>query len=632
VVPALATAAGATQQPGRGPEESLLAFLAPRDLLLVVDNCEHLLDETARVVDAVLRRCPRVRVLATSRIPLAVAGECLLPTAPLPVPDCVRLFLDRARAVRPDFEPDADALRQVTAICRALDGLPLAVELAAARIRALNPADLAARMGDRLALLTGPRSAPVARHRTLRSVLDWSYALLNPAEQRLLARLSVFAGGWTPAAAERVCAGDGVLDGLSALVDASLIGVGPARGETRYTMLETVREYGGALLTERGEAPKLRRAHAEYYTDLAERAGHELGGPDEGRWTAVLDADYGNLRAAHRFATGGGDAGLALRLSAGLYYYVLYQFRDEVVSWGETALALPGAASHPAHPVVCGAVGEGLTLRGELDRARSLAERALGAIDDPDDRRRLPMGKVLTAVALYEGRLDDCFALAGESLRLARRYGDAVRATEALLFRGLARTYAGDPAAGLAIAAENLAAATATGNPSLTAWAFYNQAEALAAADPAAARDRYERAVALAASVRDAFAATVAEVGLAALLARTGETGAALRAFRRVVTAWHGMQVWHHQWTTLRNLGQVLADAGAHADAATLLAAVAAGGPPAFGSDATRAAEAAVRLRDALGPAYDAATARGAALDPDRTVAFALAAAERAGA
>ncbi|WP_203781917.1 BTAD domain-containing putative transcriptional regulator [Paractinoplanes rishiriensis] len=618
VLPALATATGAIQQPGRGLEDSLLAYLGSRELLLVVDNCEHLLDEAARLVDAVLRRCPRVTVLATSRTPLGVPGECLHPTKPLPTPDAVRLFLARASAVRPDFRPDDETLHQVTDMCRSLDGLPLAIELAAARIRSLNPADLAARMDDRFAVLTAPRSAPVARHRTLRSVLDWSFALLSPADQDLLARLSVFAGSWTPAAAERVCGGD--LDGLSALVDSSLIGIGPAAGETRYTMLETLREYGGALLAERGEQDALRHAHAEYYTGLALRAHSELGGPGQGRWTRLLDAEYGNLRAAHRWAVGRADADLALRLSAGLYYYVLYQFRDEVVSWGETALSLPGAAGHPAYPAVCGTVGEGRTLRGDLAGARDLADRALAGLGDPDDERRLPLQKVLTAVALYEGRLDDCYDLAGVSLRLARAHQDRVRVSEAFLYRGLARTYAGDPAAGLAIAADNLVAARETGNPSLTAWAVYGQAEALALIDPAAARPRYEEAVALATSVRDQFAATIAEVSLAALLARTGETAAALAAFRRTVAAWHAMQVWHHQWTTLRNLGYLLAETGARADAATLLAAVATAGPPAFGTDAARMAETAA----ALGPDFAAATARGAAMTPDQAVAFAL--------
>jgi ATP/maltotriose-dependent transcriptional regulator MalT len=324
------------------------------------------------------------------------------------------------------------------------------------------------------------------------------------------------------------------------------------------------------------------------------------------------------------------NADLALRLSAGLYRYVLYEFHDEVVSWGVTALELPGAESHPQFSAVCGAVGEGLTLRGELRRARALAERALAGFADPDDRLRIPVLKVLTSVALYEGRLDDCVAQAGEQLRLARRYDDAWCVAEALLFRGLARTYVGDAAGGLAIADENLDVAAAVGNPSLTAWARYNQAEALALSDPETARHRYEQAITLAESVNSTFAANIADVGLAALLARSGDTDNALRAFRRTVHRWHRMQVWHHQWTTLRNLVRLLVGVRAYVEAATLLGAVGAADTAAYGTDADGLREAADLLGQALGaPAFTAAAARGSAMNADAKVDFALATIDR---
>jgi predicted ATPase len=599
------------------------------------------LADAARLTEAIVRECPHVTVLATSRTALGMPGECLRPTAPLPVPEpgagtgaadlpAVRLFLDRARAVRPDLDLGEKNLAHIADVCRRLDGLPLSIELAAARIRSLNPADLAARIGDRFGLLTAPRSTMVARHRTLRAVVDWSYTLLSPAEQRLLARLSVFAGGFTLAAAERVCAADALVDPLAALVDSSLVAVGSTAGQVRYSMLETLRAYGSEQLQARGELATLRQAHAEYYAALAVQDERGLRGPDEGRWTTGLDAELDNLRAAHRWAVEQEDADLALRLSAGLYRYVLYQFRDEVVSWGETALELPGADTHPMFSAVCGAVGEGLTARGELSRANALAERALARVADPDDPRRIPALKVLTAVALYEGRLDDCFASAGEQLRLARRHDDTWRVADALLFRGLARTYAGDPVGGLAIAEENLAVATALGNPSLTAWALYNQAEALALGDPEAARQRYERAITLAESVNSTFTANIAAVGLAAQLARSGDSGEALRAFRRTVHRWHRMQVWHHQWTTLRNLVRLLVRIRVHEDAATLLGAVGAADTAAYGTDADGLAEAADLLEQALGPpAFGVAVARGSTMSADATVAFALATIDR---
>jgi predicted ATPase/DNA-binding SARP family transcriptional activator len=636
---AMATAVGATQQPGWSIEQSMLAFLATRRLLLVVDNCEHVLDDAARLAEAIVRDCPQVTVLATSRTALGVPGESVRPTAPLPVPGrgtggdsspAVQLFLDRARAVRPDLDLDETNLAHIADVCRGLDGLPLSIELAAARIRSLNPADLAERISDRFGLLTAPRSTMVARHRTLRAVVDWSYALLSPTEQRLLCRLSVFAGGFTLAAAEQVCAEDGLVDLLASLVDNSLVAVGSTARQVRYSMLETLRAYGSELLRARGELATLRRAHAEHYAAFAEQAARGQRGPDESRWTSALDADFDNLRAAHRWAVELGDADLALRLSDGLYYYVLGQFRDEVVSWGETALELPDAEAHERYSAVCGAVGEGLTLRGELHRARALAERALTGVTDPDDRRRIPVLKVLTAVALYEGRLDDCLDGAAEQLRLARQYDDAWQVAQALLYRGLARTYAGDPAGGLALADENLAAATALGNPSQTAWALYNQAEALSLSDPEAARRRYERAITLAESVNSTFAANNAEVGLAALLVRSGDSREALRAFRRTVHRWRRMQVWHHQWIALRNLVQLLVRIRAYQDAATLLGAVGAASTAAYGADADNLDQATDLLTHALGPpAFAVAAARGSAMNADTTVAFALAAIDR---
>ncbi|MEV4414799.1 BTAD domain-containing putative transcriptional regulator [Catellatospora sp. NPDC049609] len=637
---ALAAAVGARQQPGLGIDESVRAYLATRHLLLVVDNCEHVLADAARLIESVVRSCPRVTVLATSRTALGVPGERIHQVAPLPVPDgdpagaaaspAVRLFADRARAVRPGLDLTGDNLAHVAQVCRQLDGLPLGIELAAARIRSLNPADLAARLGDGLRLLTTARPTAVERHRTLRAVVDWSYALLSPAQQHLFDRLSVFAGGFTLDAAERVCGEADLLDPLAALVDGSLISAGPTAGQVRYSMLGLLRAYGRERLAERGELPQVHDAHAAYYAATAEDVGTRMRGPAEGQCVAVLDAELGNLRAAHRWAVDRRDTGVAMRISAGLYHYVVYRFHDEVVSWGETVLALPGADSHPLYPVVCGAVGEGLTLRGDQRRALAIAQHALDTAADPTGPLCLPVLKVLAAVALYEGRLDDCFRWAAEQSRVARLHGDAWRDGEGLLFQGLARTYAGDPAAGLAIAREQLRVTQAIGNPTLIAWARYNQAEALSGSDPDQARRLYEEAVALAGSVGGAFTETIAEVGLAALLTRCDEYAAALRAFRRCVDQWHRLQVWHHQWTTLRNLIRLLVRLGVHEEAATLLGALGAADTAAYGADADGMLAAERTLTAALGTArYPAATGAGAAMDPDAAVGFALSTIDR---
>ncbi|WP_198654095.1 MULTISPECIES: AfsR/SARP family transcriptional regulator [Nocardia] len=665
---AVATASGARRQPGADATESLIAFLASREILLVVDNCEHVLADAAELVTRILRRCPAVTVLATSRAALGVPGEHLHPTAPLPVPDgtgdaaaspAVRLFTARARAVRPDLELDAANLAHIAEVCRRVDGLPLALELAAARLRSLNPADLAARLvappdhaprpvvpteqsASRIGhavgpptavdaarpvspadLLTGPRTAE-PRHSILRAVIDWSYALLSPAEQRLFARLSVFAGGFGLAAAEQVCGEPALLDVLTALVDNSLVTVGTAAGTVRYSMLETLRDYGRDRSARRGEADTLRDAHAAWCAALAEEAGRGLRGPEEARWITTVAADLDNLRAAHRHAVRRGDTDLTLRLSAGLALSVLYRFPDEVVAWSETALTLPDAAAHPRYASVCGAVAEALTFRGEHERALRICEPALDALPDPHDARRMPLLKVAAAVALYRGQWAECATATTALLALARAHGDGWYVSEALLFAGLARTYSGDPAGGRTSAAENLTVARAAGNPSQIAWALYSEAEALAGDTPDRARDRYREAITQAAPVASIFVTNVAHVGLAALHTRAGAIPSALAEFRAAVRGWRRMQVWHHQWTTLRNLLLLLA--GIDAEAATILSGAlnthAANG---FGADAAAEAETVDILRADLGEArYAIARTHGATLSPEATVTFAL--------
>ncbi|MFC8529690.1 BTAD domain-containing putative transcriptional regulator [Nocardia sp. NPDC057227] len=625
VVQAVATAVGARRQPGTGLVDSLLALLAERELLLVFDNCEHVLDDAARLVTAIVRTCPRVTVLATSRATLGVPGEWLHPIPPLGLPDspeddtapAVRLFAERARAVRPGLELDRANLRHIAEVCRRLDGLPLALELAAARVRVLNPADLAARLAAR----TDPLGAAGAR--SLRAVLDWSYALLGPAEQRLFARLSVFHGEFGADAAATVN-GALALDPLTALVDNSLVTVAESAGATRFTMLETVREYGAGLLGRRGEAAAVLDLHAAWFTELAERADAGLRGPDEAHWYAVVTADLDNLRAAHRHTVAAGDTDRALRLSAGLALAVLYRFPDEVVAWGETALTLPGAPAHPRYPAVCAAVGEALTFGGEHDRALAVADAALAPLP-PAAAERMPLLKIRAAVALYQGRLDECGTATAELLTLAEHCGATWYRAEALLFAGLARSYAGHPADGLALAERNLRAAADAGNPSLRAWALYNRAEALAVLDPPAALLGYSEVVALAATVYSVFAANVAHVGLAALHLREERIPEALDAFGAAVRGWRAMQVWHHQRTTLRALLPLLAGV-AETEAALLLGALE-NGDPGFGADAEAVAPVAATLRAALGEvAFARARAQGSVLSREAVVDTALAA------
>jgi predicted ATPase len=331
------------------PLARLTDALAGRDVLILLDNCEHLIAEVARVADAMLRAAPGLRLLATSREPLGLSGEWLRPVEPLRLPPegagpqvaagfpAVRLLLDRAG---PALDLNPATAGSITSICRALDGMPLALELAAARLRSLPPAVVAERLTDRFRLLTGGSRAALPRHQTLRAMVDWSWELLTEAERSLLRRFSVFHGGAGVTAAERVCGAD--IDLLGALVDKSLLVL---RGG-RYRMLETIREYGRERLAEAGEVEAMRRAHAAYLIELAETAEPHLRRAEQLEWMAVLNAELDNLHAAIRDAVAQGDAPTAYALAARLgWFWWLSGHRAEGSSLSREVIRLDGAAA-----------------------------------------------------------------------------------------------------------------------------------------------------------------------------------------------------------------------------------------------------------------------------------------------
>ncbi|MQY08203.1 ATP-binding protein [Actinomadura macrotermitis] len=342
------------------PLDRLAAALRGKRLLLLLDNCEHLLDAAARLADRLLAGCPGVRILATSREPLGITGETLWPVEPLepPPPDAgtgtaaaypaVRLFADRAVAVSPRFAVTGANVADVVRICRALDGMPLAIELAAARLRAMSPAQIAARLGDRFRLLNAGSRTALPRHQTLRAVVEWSWDLLDGPERALWRRLAVFHGGATLEAAEEVCAGPeldraDVLDVLAALVDKSLVLTDTAVDPPRYRMLETIRAYGLERLAAAGEEEAVRRRHAAAMVGLAEAAEPHLFRAGQLEWLARLAADHDNLQAALRWAAGTGDAALAVRFCAALgWYWFLHGRLGEASENTTLVLAMPG--------------------------------------------------------------------------------------------------------------------------------------------------------------------------------------------------------------------------------------------------------------------------------------------------
>jgi predicted ATPase/DNA-binding SARP family transcriptional activator len=346
----------------RPAAEELASQLADRQLMIVLDNCEHLLDACARLAHDLLGGCPGVRILATSREPLTTPGERVYPVAPLPVPPpavglgeamdspALRLFADRAAAAVFGFRLTAENLPAVAEICRRLDGLPLAIELACARLRTLPATELAARLDDRFRLLTGGSRAALPRHQTLIAVVGWSWDLLTDAERTLARRLAVFAGGATPEAAEAVCADESLQPGavvglLGALADKSFAELRHVPdAPPRYRMLDTIRAYAEVALDEAGESGRFRRAHAGYFLARAEAADPELRGSGQLAHLAWLRAEPDNLRAALRHAVGSADAETAVRLVAALgWYWTMSGNHAEAAGWLRETLALPGA-------------------------------------------------------------------------------------------------------------------------------------------------------------------------------------------------------------------------------------------------------------------------------------------------
>ncbi len=439
VVPAVHSALGLRDgavlersgQPPLDALERLIDVLAERETILILDNCEHLIATVAEVADELLAGCPDLRIVATSREPLAIAGESLAPVAPLPDDPAVQLFADRAAAARPGFVVDEHALE----ICRRLDGLPLAIELAAARLRSMPVDQLAARLDDRFRLLTGGSRTALPRHRTLRAVVDWSWGLLDEPERRLARRLAVFSAGATEESAAAVCGEADVLDGLAALVDRSLV----VSEAPRYRMLETIREYALEKLDEAGELEATRGAHARWFAELAARADPELRGPRQREWLARLRADRDDVFAALRWLGDTGDARGALRLTVDLlWFWMLTGAPDEAQAWVEFAAALPGEAD-PVDRLIADGI---LTLRhagetGELAPVRALVERLER---EGDGRALLALARPI--LPLFAG--DD--EIAHRRLAEALEHPDPWVRAAALLIRGHLAENLGDQA------------------------------------------------------------------------------------------------------------------------------------------------------------------------------------------
>jgi predicted ATPase/DNA-binding SARP family transcriptional activator/DNA-binding NarL/FixJ family response regulator len=501
---AVARALGVKEQPGQPLTDTLAETLRTKRTLLVLDNCEHLLDGAARLVDALLDSCPHLRILATSREALGIAGEVRWTVPSLSMLDpqsadtveelerseSARLFVERASARRPGFSLTPDNTQAVAQICHRLEGIPLAIELAAARVGALSIKQISERLTDSLKLLTGGDRTQVPKQRTLRGTLDWSHELLSTNEKKLFGRLSVFAGGWTLEAAEEVGAdgsieGSDVLDLLGRLVDKSLVvAEAEAQGAVRYRMLEPIRQYARERLEESEESEAIQRRHAEFFLALAEEAEPEVEGPQQAAWLERLEAEHDNLRAALSWSLERGEeAELGLRVAGALgQFWYLRGYLGEGRRWLEEALAKASPASTAARANALHRLSFLAYLQGDLDRAQEASEEGLKLEGveqfwDIAGRRSVAAGLgrlMLGIVASAQGDSERAIQLYEKSLALSRKVGDKRGIADNLLLLGIEMRSWGNFEKARELLEEGMVVGREVGDPELLA-AFLTQ-------------------------------------------------------------------------------------------------------------------------------------------------------------
>ncbi|ORA09019.1 AfsR family transcriptional regulator [Mycobacterium angelicum] len=569
----VAAALGLRQQRGMGIEESVIEYLRSRQTLLLVDNCEHLLETVAGLVEQIVRHCPGVSVLATSRQPLGVEGERIVVLSPLSVQDATRLFAERAQAGRPDFNFDVQPIDAVAEICRRVDCLPLGVELAAARMRVMSAPDVVRRL-DRLGFLRGAVRGAPARQQSLAATIDWSYRLLVEPEQALFARLSVFAGSFDLDGAHGVCGAaganeDDTLELLLGLIDKSMVVVRTVTDRTRYALLETLRSYGRERLQEQGIDKQLAMRHAVYFTELAERATTGLFGPDEREWVEQMLPEYDNMRAAFEHALDGDDLDVALRLVTGVAEFAGLRIGYEVGGWAERALAL----AHPDHPLFAAAVGTAARIRwakGEFELARHLALLADGRVPGRGAARFAYPADVLADVALFQsGPAGVLSHWEYEAVR-ARGSDDLIRLAQTVSELAICHGVLGNRDAALPAAMEAVETADAIANPTAQSNAYFTLGYQLKSADPERALELFDEAARLAHDVQNYWWYGIALMEAAATRVVHGDPAHAARMFIEVLDHWDRFGDRAQQWLSLRYITRLLARLGADDDAVFL--------------------------------------------------------------
>jgi non-specific serine/threonine protein kinase len=596
VAQTVAVALGVAEQTGKGPTQALIEHLATRRLVLVLDNAEHVLAACAELVHAVLRHCADVAVLATSREPLGVSGELVYRVPPMTVPDpkrattpddiaryeSVHLFVERACLHLPGFEMTVDNAPAVASVCHRLDGIPLSLELAAARVRSMTVEEIDSRLDQRFRLLTGGARTSLPRQQTLRSLIDWSVGLLEEAEKALLFRSSVFAGGWTLEAAELVCVGAPIADEtavvvtLTALVDKSLV-LAETRGRsTRFRLLETVRQYARASLEEGGDASRWRSRHLDHFVHIAEAAEPHLTGSDQQIWLDRLELEHDNVRAALASSLGvGGDVASGLRL-AGAFgrFWQLRGFLREGRDWLSRLLAAPQLVQARNESRAKGLLRCAFFVQhqGDYPAAQAMLQESLAIWRELDDRRG--MGAALNnlgTLAYLRGDYPRAHTLYDESLAARRAVHDLPGIAGSLNNLGNLAYLQGDYATARAQHEESLGIERRVGNR----WGIATSLHSLGLAleeqgDSPGARAAFEESLAMNRELGNRQGVGNALISLGNDASEHGDYGMAQRRYQEALEIHRELGDQECIAAVLDNLALVAAEQGNHAEARSL--------------------------------------------------------------
>jgi len=592
VVPTVVRAVGAPTTPPL--DRSLEQYLARRRCLLVLDNAEHVLASVRALVQRLLAESDSLHLLTTSRQALGIPGEVVVPIGPLDPDAALQLFTERAR----DSGIEVRGQEQLAArVCEQLDRLPLAIEMASGRLRALGLQDLAERLDERLHLLS---SAAGARDRTLEEVIRWSYDLLDPTQRSLLDQLSVFAGSFDLDSAEAVTDIPHVAGVLADLVERSLLQADTAGGRARYQMLETIRAFAAEQLRASDRHLATTRRFVHHHVDLSERIDAGLRSPDEVRWMDVLEASTANLEAALTAAVADEDVDAASRIAAGPYVAVYQRLRADIGAWAEAALDLARRDRHPKASAIAAIAALNRLNQGDVDGAATLLS---DLPDHPDARHG---HEVLGELHVYCGELDRSIAALGTAEALAEQAADEFTRLNARMSRAIALGYAGAVHEALELVEDVHRAAVDSGLGLIEAWCEYALGELLADTDPDRALELVDRSVGKADAADWRMLAGAARLTASSLRARTTDPVAAVDGFRQLIEHWRDMGDHTHQWTTLRNLVELLTRLDEDESAARLVGTVShQDAIPTFGPEAARVDHAMVTVRSRLGADAD---------------------------